>query len=389
MSISSFVSKSKSSVEQKSGIASSCDENVDCDVISCDNNTNGKNELDNNIEQKSASSSVICKCVDFTIDSRVSNPNRQIGLNENSSEHALAATLNNLDPNSPSSKLNSASASSSQSIAWGSKQSYYSITPRHSQQTSVSISNVDLGDSQTVLRSSWGSKGSQTNVSWQTSANNFNLNWTSSVTASNSSWGSKGSQSSIYNKDLQPTSAKKSNLPPTSSGTASSFSWGSKSSQTNIAHKDWLQKSARSSWGSKGSQSIVNHKDSQQTSAKKSNLTLTSSDTMSRFSWESKGSQSNAATNDNQQKSALYNVRSLGLVSCHNRKSIDLVNRIKSQRKVGVNYSCTSRKRHAEKLEKIVYTPMNDRDISSVIKGYLYLWKHLRQDNAYKIRNFI
>ena len=123
MPISGFVSKSKSSVEQKSGIPSSCDEDVNCDIVSCDNNPNGKNELDNNIEQKSASSSVIRKCVDFTIDSRVSNPNRQIGLNENSSEHALAATLNNY-PNFPSSKQNSALASSSQSIAWGSKQLY-------------------------------------------------------------------------------------------------------------------------------------------------------------------------------------------------------------------------------------------------------------------------
>ena len=170
MPISSFVSKSKSSVEQKSGIPSSCDEDVNCDIVSCDNNPNGKNELDNNIEQKSASSSVIRKGVDFTIDSRVSNPNGQIGLDKNSSEHALAATLNNLDPNLPSSKLNSASASSSQSIAWESKPSYYSISRRHSQQTSVSISNVDLGDSQTALRSSWGSKVSQINVSWQTSA---------------------------------------------------------------------------------------------------------------------------------------------------------------------------------------------------------------------------
>ena len=166
MPISSFVGKSKSSVEQKSAIPSSCDEDVDCNVVSCDNNPNGKNELDNNIEQKAASSSLICKCVDFTIDSRVSNPNGKIELNKNSSEHALAATLNNLDPNSPSSKLNSASASSSQSIAWGSKPSNYSISCRHSQQMSVSISNVDLGDSQTALRSRWGSKGSQNNVSW-------------------------------------------------------------------------------------------------------------------------------------------------------------------------------------------------------------------------------
>ena len=59
---------------------------------------------------------------------------------------------------------------------------------------------------------------------------------------------------------------------------------------------------------------------------------------------------------------------------------------------------------HREKLESIIhalpannmlknlkrlYTPMNDRDVSSVIKGYLYLWKHLRKDNAYKICNFI
>ena len=139
-----------------------------------------------------------------------------------------------------------------------------------------------------------------------------------------SSWGSKGSPLIVTCEDSNQTSGHKSNLTQTSSVTGSRSSWGSKGSQWNVAHTD-----------------------SQQTLAKNSNWTSTSSDTASRFSWESKGSQLNAATNDHQQKSALYNDRSLGLVSCNNRKSIDSVNRIKPQRKVGVDYPCTSRKQHS------------------------------------------
>ena len=122
MPISSFASKSKSSVKQKSASPSSCHKDVDGE----------------NVEQKSASPSHLRKGVDCDIVSHDSNPDEKIVINENSSEHALAATLwpskfifpnkeNKLDPNSPSLKLNSASASSSQSIAWGSKPSYYSI----------------------------------------------------------------------------------------------------------------------------------------------------------------------------------------------------------------------------------------------------------------------
>ena len=170
--------------EQKSSSPSSCRKGIDCDIVSRDNNPNGKIILDKNVEQKSASPSSCCKGVDCNIVSHDNNPNGKIVLYENSSEHALAETLwpskvifpnkeNNLDPNYPSLEQISASASSSQLISWGSKPSYYSISCRHSQQTSVSISNVDLGDSQTALRSSCGSKDSQTNVSWQTSAKNL------------------------------------------------------------------------------------------------------------------------------------------------------------------------------------------------------------------------
>ena len=32
---------------------------------------------------------------------------------------------------------------------------------------------------------------------------------------------------------------------------------------------------------------------------------------------------------------------------------------------------------------------MNERDVISDVKGYLYLWRHLRYDNPCKIKNFI
>ena len=77
------------------------------------------------------------------------------------------------------------------------------------------------------------------------------------------------------------------------------------------------------------------------------------------------------------------------LFSCHNRKSIDSVNTIKPQRKVGVDYPFTTCKQHSQYLERNIYTCINERDVSSAIKRYLYLWKHLRGRNAYKICNFI
>ena len=32
---------------------------------------------------------------------------------------------------------------------------------------------------------------------------------------------------------------------------------------------------------------------------------------------------------------------------------------------------------------------MNERDVFTVVRGYLYLWRHLRYDNSCKIKNFI
>jgi len=76
-------------------------------------------------------------------------------------------------------------------------------------------------------------------------------------------------------------------------------------------------------------------------------------------------------------------------LSCHFRKAIDPVNEIKPERKVGVVYSSNTLQRKTQILNRPVYTQMNSRDVSSVIRNYLYLWAHLRQGNAVKIRDFI
>ena len=61
MPTSSFVSKSNSSLEKKSASPSSCHKGIDFDIVSRDNNPNGKIVLDDNIEQKSATHSICRK----------------------------------------------------------------------------------------------------------------------------------------------------------------------------------------------------------------------------------------------------------------------------------------------------------------------------------------
>ena len=91
----------------------------------------------------------------------------------------------------------------------------------------------------------------------------------------------------------------------------------------------------------------------------------------------------------NDQRSFSFNRRYTPL-SCHFNKEIDPVNRIKPQRKIGVVYESTNRlERNTQVLDKPVYTQMNSKDVISVIKGYLYLWKNLRRGNAAMIRDFI
>ena len=77
------------------------------------------------------------------------------------------------------------------------------------------------------------------------------------------------------------------------------------------------------------------------------------------------------------------------IFSCHNRHTINSVNRIKPQRKVGAHYAGNTHKRTTQYSDKKIYTRMNERDVISVVKGFLYMWRHLRPDNASRIKNFI
>ena len=75
-------------------------------------------------------------------------------------------------------------------------------------------------------------------------------------------------------------------------------------------------------------------------------------------------------------------------LSCHNKTHINKVNHIKPEVKSGLMFSAQD-PRNGTFLPRAVYIRMDKRDVYSVIRGYLYLWPHLRKFHGCIIRNFI
>ena len=147
-----------------------------------------------------------------------------------------------------------------------------------------------------------------------------NQSWTSSVTVSRSSWGSKGSQSYVDGKNYQQkyessnerSHANKSNQSWASSVSLSRSRGGSKGSQSNISHENCLQKSPLYNERSLGN--MVNN--------------CAFNDRL----WHQKRD-ADGMNFQKQSRSRLhYMPLSMpSLVSCHNKKNIDSVNRIKQK----------------------------------------------------------
>ena len=82
-------------------------------------------------------------------------------------------------------------------------------------------------------------------------------------------------------------------------------------------------------------------------------------------------------------------VRSNPPRSCHNRSVISSPNRIKPQRIVGSTHKSLTCVKNCLKMDKVVYTLVNKKDVQTSIRAFLYPWPNLKPGNAPELTHWI